>query len=147
MSSKKIESVDALQLLNNISENLNKLVNSIPKNLQEKQIDADNSSNNYINDINNSLHLLKAKITTTLVNSYSNPHQILQKEIKDLEEDKIVKEMAIQKTLYNLGIWNSILGDLEQREKIIMNRSYKNEPSVMKVIEIYPEPLKSKKPI
>jgi len=53
--------------------------------------------------------------------------------------------MAIQKTLYNLGIWNSILGDLEQREKIMMNRSFKNESSVMKVIEIYPEPFQSKK--
>jgi len=53
--------------------------------------------------------------------------------------------MAIQKTLYNLGIWNSILGELEQREKAIMNRSYKNEPSVMKVIEIYPKPFKKEK--
>lgn len=53
-----------------------------------------------------------------------------------------MKDYVIQRTINNLRIWNSILNDLEQREKVIMNRSYKNEPSVMKMIEIYPEPLK-----
>ncbi|KAG4102207.1 hypothetical protein H8356DRAFT_1652122 [Neocallimastix lanati (nom. inval.)] len=141
----KKSDLSALQLLEDISGNLNKLVELIPEDVNEKQIDSDNKSTIPIQDINESLNLLKAKVTTSLVNSYSNPVLVLKKEIKDLEEDKIVKDMAIQKTLYNLGIWNSILGDLEQREKIMMNRSFKNESSVMKVIEIYPEPFQSKK--
>ncbi|ORX41960.1 hypothetical protein BCR36DRAFT_587605 [Piromyces finnis] len=140
MDEKKEDS--SIQLLNNITDSLNNLIKLIPENLEEKRIDGDNSSSNYINTINDSLNLLKANVTTTLVKTYENPELTIQKEIKELEKEKDVKDYVIQRTYNNLRIWNSILNDLEQREKTIMNRSYKNEPSVMKVIEIYPEPLK-----